>query len=284
MTSLTQWHEQGRYFSFKGHDIFYRTLGDQQKPALVLIHGFPTCSWDWEKISPSLAEHFYLITLDMLGFGFSDKPKQDYSISEQADIFDVLLNKLEVTRYHIVAHDYGDTVAQELLARHHLTGQILSVVLSNGGLFPETHHPVLVQKLLLSPIGFVLTKLMGYEKFKKNFDHICAKNLSEDELTGYWQMLEHKGGVSIMHKLIGYMRERKQNRDRWVGVLQTTKVPMLLIDGLLDPISGVHMVRRYEELVPNANVVRLEDTGHYPQVESPDAFANAALEFLLKNH
>jgi pimeloyl-ACP methyl ester carboxylesterase len=284
MTSLTQWHEQGRYFSFKGHDIFYRTLGDQQKPALVLIHGFPTCSWDWEKISPSLAEHFYLITLDMLGFGFSDKPKQDYSIFEQADIFDVLLNKLEVTRYHIVAHDYGDTVAQELLARHHLTGQILSVVLSNGGLFPETHHPVLVQKLLLSPIGFVLTKLMGYEKFKKNFDHICAKNLSEDELTGYWQMLEHKGGVSIMHKLIGYMRERKQNRDRWVGVLQTTKVPMLLIDGLLDPISGVHMVRRYEELVPNANVVRLEDTGHYPQVESPDAFANAALEFLLKNH
>jgi pimeloyl-ACP methyl ester carboxylesterase len=284
MTSLTQWHEQGRYFSFKGHDIFYRTLGDQQKPALVLIHGFPTCSWDWEKISPSLAEHFYLITLDMLGFGFSDKPKQDYSISEQADIFDVLLNKLEVTRYHIVAHDYGDTVAQELLARHHLTGQILSVVLSNGGLFPETHHPVLVQKLLLSPIGFALTKLMGYEKFKKNFDHICAKNLSEDELTGYWQMLEHKGGVSIMHKLIGYMRERKQNRDRWVGVLQTTKVPMLLIDGLLDPISGVHMVRRYEELVPNANVVRLEDTGHYPQVESPDAFANAALEFLLKNH
>jgi pimeloyl-ACP methyl ester carboxylesterase len=281
MTTLIQWHERGEYFSFNGHQIFYQTLGQTNKPALVLIHGFPTCSWDWGKISEALAEHFYLVTLDMLGFGFSDKPKQDYSIFQQADIFEALLGKLGIRQYHLLAHDYGDTVAQELLARHHLSGDILSVVFSNGGLFPETHHPVLIQKLLLSPIGFILSKLVRFEKFKKNFDHICAKNLSQEELNSYWQMLEHKGGTQIMHKLIGYMTERKQNRDRWVGVLQTTQVPLLLIDGVLDPISGAHMVARYEELVPKANVVRLEDTGHYPQVESPKAFVTAALAFLL---
>lgn len=282
MTTLKQWHDKGQYFKFKGHDIFYLTLGDKQKPALVLIHGFPTCSWDWEKISNSLSEHFYVITLDMLGFGFSDKPKQNYSIFEQADIFENLLSQLNVNQYHMLAHDYGDTVAQELLARHHASGQILSVVLSNGGLFPETHHPVLIQKLLLSPIGFVLTKLMSYKKFKSNFDYICAKSLTDTELKGYWQMLEHKDGVSIMHKLIGYMTERKQNRKRWVSVLENTQVPLLLIDGVLDPISGEHMAKRYEELVPNPQVVRLNDTGHYPQVESPEAFTKAALTFLLK--
>jgi pimeloyl-ACP methyl ester carboxylesterase len=282
MTSLQQWQEQGDTFSFNGNDIFYLTKGDKQKPALVLIHGFPTCSWDWAKIFPALNEHFYLITLDMLGFGFSDKPKQDYSIFEQADIFDALLSQLNIKQYHLLAHDYGDTVAQELLARHHKTGQILSVVFSNGGLFPETHHPVLLQKLLLSPIGFILSKLVRYEKFKINFDHICAKNLSEDELKGYWQMLEHKGGVLIMHKLIAYMTERKQNRERWVGVMQTTDVPMLLIDGLLDPISGAHMVARYEQLIPNPNIVKLNDTGHYPQVESPEVFVKGVLNFLLK--
>lgn len=281
MTSLAQWQQQGQTFTFKGHDIFYLTLGDKQKPPLVLIHGFPTCSWDWAKITAALSEHFYLITLDMLGFGFSDKPKQDYSIFEQADIFEALLNKLDIKHYHLLAHDYGDTVAQELLARHHQSGNIGSVIFSNGGLFPETHHPVLLQKLLLSPIGFILSKLVRYEKFKKNFDVICAKKLPEDELKAYWQMLEHKGGVLIMHKLIAYMTERKENRERWVGVMQQTQVPMLLIDGLLDPISGAHMVNRYEELIPNAQVVKLEDTGHYPQVESPAAFSSAALAFLL---
>ena len=281
MTSLVQWQQQGQIFTFKSHDIFYLTQGDKQKPPLVLIHGFPTCSWDWAKITPALSEHFYIITLDMLGFGFSDKPDKNYSIFEQADIFDALLNKLGVKQYHLLAHDYGDTVAQELLARHHKTGAILSVVFSNGGLFPETHHPVLLQKLLLSPIGFILSKLVRYEKFKKNFDVICAKKLSEDELKAYWQMLEYKGGVLIMHKLIAYMTERKQNRERWVGVMQQTQVPMMLIDGLLDPISGKHMAERYEELIPNPQVTKLADTGHYPQVESPAAFSSAALTFLL---
>lgn len=284
MTTLTQWQQTGDYFTVAGHKIFYRLEGSSNKPALVLIHGFPTCSWDWVKIWPQLAAHFQLITLDMLGFGFSDKPQQTYSIFQQADIFDALLCKLAITQFHLLAHDYGDTVAQELLARHADSGRLLSVVFSNGGLFPETHKPVLIQKLLLSPLGFMVSKLVNYKKFADNFGKICAKPLSEEELTGYWQMLQHNHGTQVMHKLIHYMTERKQNRSRWVGALQHTQVPMLLIDGLLDPISGAHMVERYEQLIENPNVVKLADTGHYPQVESPDAFAQAALAFLLGNN
>ena len=72
-----------------------------------------------------------------------------------------------------------------------------------------------------------------------------------------------------MHKLIRYMPERKIHRGRWVSAMQQTQIPLKLICGAADPISGAHMAARYQELVPHANVSLLDDIGHYPQVEAP---------------
>ena len=281
MDSIQAWEAKGDYFTFNHHQIFYISehKPESTKPVLLLIHGFPTASLDWQKIWASLSSRFQLITLDMLGFGLSDKPVQNYSIMGQADLFEALLKKLNINQYHILAHDYGDTVAQELLARDKQSSSILSCTFSNGGLFPETHQPVLVQKLLLSPIGARVSKLMSYKKFSTTFATICAKPLPDHELKAYWQLLNHHQGVKVMHKLIHYMTERRQNRERWVGILQYTDTPLHLIDGTLDPISGEHMVRRYEDLVPKSPVSRLTDTGHYPQVESPQAFSQCAHQF-----
>ena len=281
MDRIQTWENKGAYFTFNHHQIFYISeyTPESNKPVLLLIHGFPTASIDWQKIWTSLSSRFQLITLDMLGFGLSDKPIQDYSIMGQADLFHALLKKLNVNQYHILAHDYGDTVAQELLARDIHGSSILSCTFSNGGLFPETHQPVLVQKLLLSPLGSWVSKLMSFKKFAKTFATICAKPLPLEELKVYWQLLNHNQGVNVMHKLIHYMIERRENRERWVGILQGTDTPLHLIDGTLDPISGEHMVRRYEALLPNRPVKRLTDTGHYPQVESPEAFSQSAHQF-----
>jgi len=282
MESLDQWHQQGDYFQCGEHRIFFRTDGDETKPVMLLIHGFPTCSWDWAKVWDDLKQHFYLVTLDMLGFGYSDKPQQVYSIFQQADIYLALLDKLNISQFHILAHDYGDTVAQELLARLDGFDRIQSVVFGNGGLFPETHQPVLVQKILLSSIGGLFAKLISFKSFKRNLDHICAKKLSEEELKNYWSMLEHKNGLAVMHRLVHYMRERRAYRHRWVAIIEKAQTPLHLVDGTLDPISGENMVKRYEELIPNASVVRLQDTGHYPQVESPKAFYQSCLPFWQK--
>jgi pimeloyl-ACP methyl ester carboxylesterase len=280
MGSLSEWQQQGKTFKFNALDIFYRISEKPHAPTLLLIHGFPTSSWDFTKIWEPLSKHFNLITLDMMGFGFSSKPMpHHYSIFEQADIIDTLLKRLKISEFNILAHDYGDTVAQELLARHHATGKIKSCIFTNGGLFPETHKPVFIQKLLLSPLGGLVTKLMTFNKFKKTFDTICEKPLNQEELQGYWQLLQLNNGKAAMRKLIHYMTERKQHRKRWVGVLQDTLVPLHLIDGLLDPISGEHMVKRFEELVPNASVTTIEDTGHYPQVENPQAVLGGAMAF-----
>lgn len=303
--SVSQWQAEGDFFRYQRADkryaIFYRDSKrmtadhNEMKPVLLLIHGFPTASIDWHWLWADLSRSFRLVTLDMVGFGLSDKPKHyAYSIHDQADIYQALLNALGIHHYHILAHDYGDTVAQELLAReqvgkresaltdqHEDRSQILSTILLNGGLFPETHRPVLMQKLLASPIGAMLIKLYSFKKFKHTFATICAQTISDHELNIYWQLLQHNNGVAAMPKLIRYMEERKIHRQRWVGALENTACPMRLIDGLADPISGAHMVERYKQLIKNPDVVELQGIGHYPQVEAPQQVLNAAFDFWI---
>jgi pimeloyl-ACP methyl ester carboxylesterase len=68
-----------------------------------------------------------------------------------------------------------------------------------------------------------------------------------------------------------YIDERRAHRSRWVGALVQAEVPLTLIDGAADPISGAHMGARWRELVPRADVTLLDGIGHYPQVEAPAA-------------
>ena len=82
-----------------------------------------------------------------------------------------------------------------------------------------------------------------------------------------------------MPKLIRYLVERRQQRERWVGALRHAMIPLALIDGAADPISGAHMARRYQELVPNADITLLDGIGHYPQVEAPGAVLAAYTAF-----
>ena len=86
------------------------------------------------------------------------------------------------------------------------------------------------------------------------------------------------GGKAIIHKTICYMRERAENATRWVSALQQTSVPLRLIDGSFDPISGIHLVNRYKELIGNPDVIVLDQIGHYPQLEVPNQVLKHFLE------
>ena len=115
--SPQQWQSRGELEILLGHSIFVVDEGAAHLPTIVLLHGFPTSSWDWQLIWDELAKDYRLIALDMLGFGFSDKPNsRQYSIHGQADIVEALVKTKGLTNFHVLAHDYGDTVAQELLA------------------------------------------------------------------------------------------------------------------------------------------------------------------------
>jgi len=215
-----------------------------------------------------------VIACDMLGFGDSAKPlDHDYCLLEQADLQQALLEHLRVQRpVHVLAHDYGDSVAQELLARHYESRfKMSSCVFLNGGLFPETHRPALVQKLLLSPLGWMIGRAFGRNALASSFKQIFGPDSrpSESALDDFWSLIDAQDGPRVLHKLIGYIPQRRRQRERWVAAMQRGDVPLRVIDGEVDPISGGHMVARYRELVPNADTVLLANIGHYPQFEAP---------------
>lgn len=286
--SPSQWRDAGQYITFHGHRIFYRQT-EAGKPALLLMHGFPTASWDWYRIWTELSEHFHLIAADMLGFGFSDKPRPySYTIGEQADLQEYLLQVFGVEQVQLLAHDYGDTVAQELLARQlagHLSFEIQSAVFLNGGLFPGVHKPRPIQKLLMSPIGRYLTPFLGKTNLAKTFRRIFGPHTqpTEEEIDHFWSLIDNNDGKVVLPFLIRYMEERVQCRDRWVGALQKALLPMMLIDGAYDPISGAHLAAHYRKVVPHARVMELEQIGHYPQVEAPRRIVEIYREFFQTN-
>ena len=283
MVSPDAWRAGGDFFDWRGHRIFFRAEGAGEP--VLLVHGFPTASWDWWPIWPGLAARHRVLALDMIGFGFSAKPRRfAYSIFAQADLLGALLAREGVTSYRLVAHDYGDTVAQELLARQEddpSAPRIISACLLNGGLFPESHRALVTQKLLATPLGPLLARLGGHRAFSSSMRRIWGTHpVSADELRAMWRLVAENDGPAVMPALIGYIAERRAHRERWVGALTSATAPLRFINGLVDPISGAHMAARYRELVPDPDVVELPGIGHYPQLEAPDAVLAAILEQL----
>lgn len=280
--SLESWRRSGTSFDYQGHDIYVRRGGNPAAPVLVLIHGFPTASWDYAPLWEALIQRWRVLTLDMLGFGYSAKPlAHRYSILDQADLFEAFLRAEGVSNYHVLAHDYGDTVAQELLARQSDSPRLRSVCLLNGGIFPEAHRPLLTQRLLSSPLGPLVARLSTRATFAASMRRIFSTSRppTTDELDGFWTLVTHGNGRAVLAPVSHYRLERRRRRERWIGALETTNVPLRLIAGMADPIAGATTARRFRELVPHADVVELADVGHWPQIEAPTQVLKAYDDF-----
>lgn len=283
--ALCAWRDAGEFITVGDRRIYCRRAG--AGPRLLLMHGFPTSSFDWAQMWPMLASRFEVLAFDLLGLGFSAKPRgHRYRVHEQADLAEAVAHHYGWSEAFVLAHDYGDTVAQELLARSdrdppHAALRVLRLCLLNGGLFPETHRARVIQRLLASPLGPGLVGLMRRRGFARSLNALFSptRRLGETAIDEYWALLRHGDGIRAVPSLLGYMAERRRERARWVGALQTTETPVRLICGALDPVSGLHMAERYRELVPRADVVVLADVGHFPQLEDPERVFAAATAF-----
>lgn len=282
MTLPYDWRAGGAFLDHDGHRIFYRVGGEG--PCLLCVHGFPTSSWDWHRVWPGLTDRFRVVALDLLGYGFSDKPAgHSYATSHQADLVEALLLHLDVTGCHVLAHDYGDTVVQELLARaaEGRSGvRLESVTFLNGGLFYEAIRPRWIQRVLLSPMGPLVTRLYDRRAFGRSIRPLFGPETrpSEAEVDALWALVTHGDGDRIVHRLIRYLPERRAHRDRWVDALVRSQSPLRFVVGCEDPVSGRHMAERYRQLVPEPDVVLLEGVGHFPQLEAPGRVEEAVLE------
>lgn len=280
---LQRWKDGGRYFDYLGFDIFYRTAG--AGPTLLLIHGYPFNSWDWAPLWDRLTERFTVVAPDMLGMGFSDKPVvYQYTVGDHADMHEALLAELGVESAHVLAHDLGDSVGQELLARQEFSQQVYgalrieSITWLNGGLFNESYRPRLLQKVMSrTPLGDIMSPFQGSPVSRRVLDRTLDEMFGPNTkpsprmMDQFHEILEYNDGKRVTHKVGRFVADRLMHRNRWVRAMRETAVPMRLIDGPADPNSGRHMAQRYLEVIPNPDVVMLDDEiAHWPQIEVPD--------------
>jgi pimeloyl-ACP methyl ester carboxylesterase len=270
--------ENDTLVSRRGHRIAFRRRG--AGPTLLLLHGFPTWSYDYAEVASDLARDHDVITLDFLGYGASDKPNPyQYSVAESADIVEDLAAHLGVKSTRLVIHDYGGIVGQELVDRANkgqLDFAIDSIVMLNCGIVYSAYRPTRAQKLLIMPIvGKLLASRVSAARIRSLLDEVRGSKLTQTEFDDLWLGMSRENGEKLWHLLIKYNAERAIHHRRWEAALASWDGPLHLVWGPDDPVSGRHVLEQAVKVLPHATVTELAGVGHYPQSEAPQAVAAA---------
>lgn len=272
-----------------GREVFFVDSGGSG-PVLLLLHGFPTCSFDYHRVFDRFAESFRVIAHDHLGFGFSDKPRDySYSLIEQAEIAVELWWRLGVRQAHLVAHDYGTSVATELLVRRERTAlpiQLDSVTLTNGSIHLDLARLRLTQRILRNRwTGPILARVAGRRFFRRRLRALWGdpSKASEDDLDALWFSVESGDGQGVLPAISGYLDERVRFRERWVGALERLDIPAHILWGRCDPIAVAAIAEALAGEIPDAQLTWLDAAGHFPMLEAPDRWASAVLGFLARH-
>jgi pimeloyl-ACP methyl ester carboxylesterase len=287
------WQARGtRVSALGGHQVHvFRRDGD--RPALVLLHGFPSSSYDWRALldEPILAGRAVL-AFDFLGFGLSDKPPggvtgvpgRPYSLMTQADLVEELVARHMDEPVFLAAHDMGTSVATELFARE-LEGngkiQLVGAVLFNGSMLLHLAKPTIGQQLLRSRAGPLAARLSTGRFFRQQLGSVFSPEhrLSPEEAADQWSLVTCRDGHRRSHELVGYMEERIRLADRWHGAIREWPGELSLLWGMKDPVARPEVLRGLQDLRPGVRVTELADLGHYPQIEDPGRVAAAIAEY-----
>jgi pimeloyl-ACP methyl ester carboxylesterase len=270
--------ENDTLISRRGHRIAFRRRG--VGPTVMMLHGFPTWSYDYAEVATSLAQDHDAITLDFLGYGASDKPNPyEYSVGESADVVEDLVAQLGVKSARLVIHDYGVIVGQELLDRANrgqLGFTISSLIVLNSGIVYSAYRPTRMQKLLIRPIvGKLLASRVSAARVRAALDAVRGPTLTDTEFDDLWLGMSREHGNKLWHLLIKYNAERKIHHRRWEAALANWNGPLHLVWGLDDPVSGRHVLEQAIKVLPHATVTELAGVGHFPSSEAPQAVAAA---------
>ncbi len=281
---MLQWRDGGRRRTTRSGAVFVRSA-DGHGPTILLLHGYPSSSFDYREVVPRLAGHAW-VTLDFLGFGLSDKPRPHrYSLFEQADVVEQVVTDAVSGPVVMIAHDMGTSVATELLARDlegTLSFDLQRAVLTNGSVILERASLRPVQKVLRSPLGPVVSLLSNQRMFTRGFARLFSARhpLTDDEAAAQWALIAHNDGQRIAHLLAAYLDERVRHASRWHGAVRDWPKPLGFLWALADPVATGNVLDGLRELRPAAEVIELPGVGHYPQVEVPAAFTDGALRLL----
>jgi pimeloyl-ACP methyl ester carboxylesterase len=286
--ALAVWQSRGRRVRALGHEAFVIDEGPRTDPDPILVlHGFPSSGFDFHLALPSLSARRRVVVHDHLGFGLSDKPERySYSLLEQADAALEVWRSLGIERGHLLAHDYGTSVATELLARRAhglLPIKLSSVTLCNGSVHIELAHLTPSQRLLRSPLlGPLFARVARPAVFKAQLRKILGDpaTVSNEELDFMWALMVRDTGKERLPAISGYLDERVRFRHRWTAGLIAFDGPAHVLWGRRDPVAVVAIAERLLTELPRVRATWLDRLGHYPMLEDAAAWSGAVLAFL----
>jgi pimeloyl-ACP methyl ester carboxylesterase len=290
--TAAEWEAFGAYHRLCEERIFtvdVPAIGPEHHPPLLVLHGFPTSSFDYAAVLDGLREGRRVLLFDMLGYGLSAKPDRAYTMALQADIAAAYVASRGIDRLALLSHDMGDTVGGELLARRaegtwpvEVTGRVVT----NGSIYIEQAQLTDGQQLLLSlpdqllPDGVPIDAAALTKSLRDTFSPdtpLVPEGWPEDPVPPAAAQVVHDDGHRMLPRLIRYIEERRANERRFTGAIETDPAPLHVVWGLDDPIAVPAMVDTLVAARPDASTARLYRVGHYPMVEAPGRFLDAVL-------
>ena len=249
-----------------------------------MLHGFPTCSYDFASVLPTLAARRRVVLVDYPGYGLSAKPDRRYGIRYAADAVQGVVATLELDEVDLLTHDVGDTIGGELLARD-LEGTlgfaVRRRVLTNGSIYMDLVQLSVGQELLLS-LPDEPTDVVTEEGFVSGLVGTFApgSTVPPDDLAALWRLASHDGGHRLLPRTIRYIEDRRAEERRFTGAIESHESPLGVIWGARDPIAVAAMADRLVAIRPGTPLAVFDDVGHYPMLEAPDRFATAVVDLL----
>jgi len=288
-----RWCDNGSYFSwqstlpqnatFEALNIFHVCEGNSEDPAMLLIHGYPTSSFDYAPLFAILSNAYYVCALDTPGYGFSDKPMHgfDYSIFDDAQLVDHYIREVVgIDDFTLVTHDKGDSVGLALLQiyqdydEHPYT--INHHVITNGNIYLPLAQLTTGQTSLLNPsVGSLVSSLLGGGQLANGINEFFIKPLPQQEIAAYASIFDYQGGTRVQHDIITYLDERSANETEWLQALSRSDIPTTVIWGEQDTVAPVAVPddvwsNYLEDRAAPASYWRILCADHYLQVDQPE--------------
>jgi pimeloyl-ACP methyl ester carboxylesterase len=300
------WCESGSYFSwqstlpqnadFEALNIFHVCEGNPGDPAMLLIHGYPTSSYDYAPLFATLSDAYYVCTLDTPGYGFSDKPLDgfDYSIFDDAQLVDHYIREvIAIDDFVLLTHDKGDSVGLSLLQIYQDYDEppytIQHHVITNGNIYLPLAQLTTGQQTLLNPsVGPFVSSLLSGEQLANGIDEFFIEPLPEEEIAAYASIFDYQGGTRVQHDIITYLDERSANETDWLEALSQSDIPTTMIWGEQDTVAPLAVPddvwsNYLADRVAPASYWRIPCAHHYLQVDQPELIVQIVMTSLAND-
>jgi len=262
--------------------IFYGVAGEG--PPVLLIHGFGGEIWVWEKQVSPLSKRYRLYIPDLLGHGYSDRPKIDYTPALFIDSIREVMDQLGVQRAHLVGNSMGGGIAWAFALTH--PERVEKLVLIDSippDLVPEVRNPsfrrfLAIRKLPLLPQLAVALHTRGMLRATLMEMVFNDRLITDAVVERQYQIGRIEGTAHVMTSTARQVEEVK----RYAGALETLGAPTLIIWGEQDEVFPVAVGKQLHASIKGSELLVIKGSGHMPMWEHPDETNQAILEFLSR--